>query len=167
MLRFVTLVIGLLVSSATGVVGQEVDPHRIYENSCSGCHSPHSGDFVWDELNVSDGVLVGARSGRAVEIYLRSGHGGVTPDKAEVLLAHFRIIRDSGGIFIEKCRICHVTAVELVRNNLILDEGKLTGRYTGRDIGAFLDGHGRLSPEEVSEMLSVLTRVANSQGLTR
>lgn len=155
------------IACTTSAVGQVANPHRIYEDSCAGCHAPHSGDFVWDELGVSDGVLVGARSGRAVENYLRSGHGGVTTDKAEVLLAHFRIIRDSGGVFIEKCRICHVTAVELVRNNLILDEGKLTGRYTGRDIGAFLDGHGRLSPEEVSEMLSVLTRVANSQGLTR
>lgn len=167
MLGFVTLVLAALVAGATGAMGQGLDPHRIYEESCARCHAPHAGDFVWDGLGESGGVLTGARSGRPVAAYLMSGHGGLSPDEAEALLAHFRQVRNSGGAFMEKCRICHATAVELVRGHLIIDNGALTGRYTGRDIATFLTGHGRLTPQQAVDMLDVLTRVATTQGLVK
>lgn len=162
-----TLALVATIACTTGVAAQVADPHQIYEGSCAQCHGPHAGDFVWNELQDSDGVLVGKRSGRPVENYLSSGHGGVTSDEADALLTHFQSVRSSGQLFRQKCTICHGTALSVTRTKLIIVDGRLTGRYTGRDIERFLTGHGRLSPAEVSEMLAVLTRVAETQGLKR
>ena len=41
-------------------------------------------------------------------------------------------------------------------------DGALLGRYTGRDIGAFLLGHGTRSAEEAAFLTDVLRRTASS-----
>ncbi|TMV03309.1 hypothetical protein FGK63_20090 [Ruegeria sediminis] len=164
---WVLLLLAAMLGSATTVAGQVPDPHGVYEETCARCHAPHAGDFVWGELKVSDGVLAGNRSGRTVDAYLSSGHGGASPDEAATLLDHFRAVRDSGRMFQEKCRICHGTALSLTRAHLIIADGELVGRYSGRNIGALLKVHGRLSPEEAKQMLDVLTRIADTQGLKR
>lgn len=156
LLLFLTaLLVPLLAKPARA---QSVDPHRLYEERCAGCHLPHAGDFVWQDLALMQGELTGQRSGRSVAAMLEAGHGRLTPQEAAILLAHFDTIRASGQLFRQKCRACHVSARDLARNSLILREGELTGRYTDRDIAAFLVGHGRLTPEQVAHMLEVLKR---------
>ncbi|MCE8547535.1 hypothetical protein KBY25_17050 [Ruegeria pomeroyi] len=137
---------------------QSVDPHRLYEERCAGCHLSHAGDFVWQDLALTQEGLTGQRSGRSVAAMLKAGHGRLTPQEVAILLAHFDMIRASGQLFRQKCRACHVSARDLARHSLILREGELTGRYTDRDIAAFLVGHGRLTPEQVAQMLEVLKR---------
>lgn len=150
----------LAILIAPAALASEADPHRLYESKCASCHFPHAGEFVWLELDTGQEPLVGRNSGRSVAALLEGGHGRLTPADAAILVAHFQAIRASGQLFRTKCRMCHDTASELVRRALILRDGILTGRYTGRDIAQFLTVHGRLTPAEAEQMLGVLESIA-------
>lgn len=139
-------------------LGQGLDPHQIYERNCSGCHVPHAGDFARTTLSVKGGQLVGERSGRDVEAFLGGGHGRVSQAEAAVLVEQFRNILRTGGIFDRKCRICHDRAVVVARSKLIKCEGKVRGRYSGRDMSDFLTYHGRLEPAEIEKILAMFAR---------
>ncbi len=137
---------------------QQVDPHTLYEQNCAGCHTLHAGEFVYENLDLIDNTLVGKKTGRPVSAFLETGHGGLSPDEIKIMMDHLSSIRQSGRLFHEKCRICHVNAKELARLNLIIRDGILLGRYTGKDIAQFLLNHGRLDTKEAARMVDVLKR---------
>lgn len=154
-------VLSLLVLSGaqTGILAAEdVDRHAIYEGSCAGCHEPHAGDFVRNNIDLVDGNLLGRSTGLPVRAFLEGGHGRLSSEQIELIVAHLGTIRTSGFVFRNKCAICHVSAVELARRELILRDGVLTGRYSGRTIAEFLADHGRLTTEEVPDMVTTLSR---------
>jgi hypothetical protein len=148
----------ILADQLTGAFAQTSDPHWLYEQHCSGCHTPHAGDFVRENLVLSDDKLVGRKSGRELRTVLESGHGKLKPDEIETIVTLMTNIQQSGRLFQEKCMICHDRAVTLARSELILKDGELIGRYSKRDIEQFLSTHGRLSPDEVTKMVNVLKR---------
>jgi hypothetical protein len=154
----VLCVLAVLTGGLASAFAQTVDSHRLYEQRCAGCHAPHAGDFVRDNLVLSDDMLVGRKSGRDLQVVLESGHGKLTPNEIESIVTLMTNIQQSGRLFQEKCTICHDRAVNLARSELILKDGKLIGRYSKRDIEQFLYTHGRLSPDEVTKMVDVLKR---------
>lgn len=137
---------------------QTLDPHVIYESRCAGCHAPHAGDFVLDSLTMDDNILVGRKSGHSVEAFLLSGHGRLSPEETAALLDHLLFIQQSGGLFKDKCGICHSRMVDLARTHLIERDGVIYGRYSGRNIPDFLQGHGRLHGDEIPVILSAFQR---------
>jgi len=155
--------LGLLLLGAGAATAQVPDPHRLYHEKCAACHVPHAGDFAWDALILDGAVLVGRNSGRPLRGFLQAGHGGLTGEEAQALADLFTAIRESGRLFRTKCRICHESAVTLARRELILKDGRLTGRYTGRDIETFLNVHGRLDASEAATMLDILTRALTTR----
>lgn len=155
--------IAFLICWAVSASAQQVDPHRTYERKCGTCHAAHAGDFVWDELTETEDGLVGRVSGLRMRDMLEGGHGGLTAPEIEALLDQFALIRRSDRLFRNKCRICHDGAVQLARRDLILKDGKLEGRYTSRDIEAFLHRHGRLDPSEVAQMIEILRRALETR----
>lgn len=159
----VVLWLCLAICGAGAGLAQELDPHRVYEQKCSGCHAPHAGDFVWDSLTDTADGLAGRKSGRPLRDFLEQGHGRLSAPEIDALLEQFALIRQSGRLFRTKCRICHDSAVELARHDLILEDDRLTGRYSGRDIADFLNGHGRLTPSETEQMIEVLTRALQTR----
>ena len=163
MTRIVTWFVLLACGTSGAAFAQTLDPHRIYEQKCGACHAAHAGDFAWVTIALSDGVLVGKDTGRPIRALLESGHGRLAGPEIEAVLEQFRTILMSDRLFRKKCRICHTSAVELARRELILTDGQLKGRYTGRDMADYLLRHGRLSPSEVETMLNVLTRALTTQ----
>ena len=157
-------VLTCLLFSAVVAVGagaafaQAGDPHALYEQRCGKCHSPHAGAFVAESLERRDGKVVGRDSGRELRAFLARGHGRLASDDVDVMVAHLTSILAAGGLFREKCLICHGRAKELARLELILRDGRVTGRYSGRDIAVFLAGHGRLEPDEVPTIVLMLER---------
>ena len=139
-------------------LAQTIDPHRLYEQRCSGCHAPHGGGFVRDSLVFSDGKLLGRKSSRELRTFLEAGHGKLTADEIESLVTHLASIQQSGRLFQDKCAICHERAADFARSELVMKEGRLVGRYSDRDVEQFLAGHGRLQGDEVSKMVEVLKR---------
>ncbi|MBW4709765.1 hypothetical protein KX928_18410 [Roseobacter sp. YSTF-M11] len=151
---------GVLVLICWGgaAAAQPIDPHALYEEGCAECHAPHAGDFAFDGLELLGNTLVGKTSGRPLSVFLEAGHGHLSPAEIEVMVKFLSDIRQSGRLFLKKCRICHSNAKELARHGLVLHDDKLYGRYTGREIARFLANHGRLEPGEVAIMLNVLKR---------
>ncbi len=148
----------LLIFLSGFAAAQQIDPHAVYEQDCAGCHAPHAGEFVFDKLKLLNDSLVAKKTGQPVSVLLESGHGGLSPAETEAILDLFLNIRQSGRLFFEKCRICHINAKELARINLIVRDDRLMGRYTGRDIAEFLLDHGRLELNEITIMVEVLKR---------
>ncbi len=150
--------VAILAGSIAVAAAQTIDPHRLYEQRCGGCHTPHAGDFVRGTLVMSDGKLLGRRTGHEVRAFLEAGHGKLTPDEVESMVDHLMNIQRSGGLFEKKCIICHDRAVKLARSELVIKDGRLVGRYSKRDIEVFLASHGRLKADEVLKMVDVLKR---------
>ena len=148
----------ILASGTAAAFAQSIDPHRIYEQNCSCCHAPHAGDFVHETLVYSDNRIIGRVSGKDVRAFLEAGHGKLTPDEIASITAQLTVILKSGRIFRQKCLACHDRAVTFARLQLVIRDGELIGRYSKRNIEAFLSGHGRLEPDEVSRMVDVLKR---------
>ncbi len=153
-LIFLAVVIGITPRASS----QTIDPHRLYEQNCSQCHEPHAGEFVRNRLVRSGEELIGSKSRRNLRTILEAGHCKLTPQEIDAILLHFMNIDQSGQLYENKCRICHDRAVIMARMNLVLKDGRLVGRYSGKNIEQFLSRHGRLEPNEVSEMLAVLRR---------
>lgn len=151
----------LLIVFAIGqnrAAAQAIDPHLLYEQKCSRCHAPHAGDFVHDSLLLSGDKLLGQKSGEEVPVFLNTGHGNLTPEEIDAMVAFLTQIRKSGQLFHEKCLICHDRAAQFARITLEIEDGRLVGRYSGRDIKQFLKTHGRLETGEVSKIMTVLKR---------
>jgi len=125
------------------------DMHAMFEKRCGACHD-HAGELARQSLTLRGSKLVGRESGARVEGFLLTHRGGVSAGEARDLAAMFRRQVDAAGRFQVQCAICHVRAVDLARHDLIFEGGRLRGRYSGRDIGEFLVGHGRLDRQGAS-----------------
>lgn len=143
----------LLVMLGGAGRAQESDAHALYETHCAGCHAPHARELVAEKLDLAEGVLVSRKTGQPVAALLGQGHGGLSGGQLALLVRQMTDIRLSDQLFYHKCATCHGRMRELARSHLVLRDGQIVGRYSGRDIAAFMTGHGRLTPEEVPEML--------------
>ena len=157
-LAMICLLLLPLASGGRAAFAQAGDPHALYEQRCAKCHNPHAGVFVAESLERIEGRVVGRDSGRELQSFLARGHGRLTPAEVDTMVAHLTSILAAGGLFREKCLICHGRAVGLARLELIMREARLTGRYSGRDIAVFLAVHGRLEPHEVPTIVQMLER---------
>ena len=156
--RFVLIFVAVAALPATAL-SQGVDPHAIYEDRCAGCHAPHSRDLVVEMLELRGADLFTKGRGQPLDAFLQ-GHRrtGLSPVEIDALLTHFSAILQSGGIFRDKCTPCHERARELARSFLVERQDRIVGRYSGRDIEAFLAGHGRLEAEEVKPIVEMFAR---------
>ncbi|MBU2582562.1 MAG: hypothetical protein KJ622_12670 [Alphaproteobacteria bacterium] len=137
---------------------QSLDPHEIYEQKCSGCHEAHGGNFAMNSLDLVDGRIVGRKGSLELREILAAGHGRLAKPEIDAVLALFESVLASGQVFQKKCRICHDRAVVFARRNLIVRDGRLRGRYSGHDIGRFLEDHGRLEADELSRIVDMFRR---------
>ncbi|MDU8942900.1 hypothetical protein [Ovoidimarina sediminis] len=156
-LPVLSLMVFLFLIPVAGVA-QNLNPHTIYETACARCHAPHAGAFVEENLEFVDGTQRGRATGDAVQSLLEDGHGRLDPEEIAVIVPFLREIGLSDRLFHRKCSICHGSANDLAHFDLFLRDGRLIGRYSGRDIAGFLEGHGRLDPGEIPRMLEVLER---------
>ena len=119
------------------------------------CHG-HAGAFARETLTLVDGVLRGAQSGRDISAFLPTHRGRPTPDETALLVDLFRRQVGWAGLFQARCRVCHDSARALARQRLIVRDGALRGRYSGRDIARFLARHGRTTAAERQILHEVL-----------
>lgn len=158
--RFGLLLIALAVMLGwLPVQAQTVDPHALYESRCARCHEPHASDFARAQLKVEGGAVIGTKTGHELSALL-DGHRGTNLTTIEIraLVDHFAAMMETGWVYQKKCTICHEPAVKLARIWLIMRDGRLMGRYTGRDIEGFLGNHGRLTAKEVQIVTKMLQR---------
>jgi hypothetical protein len=153
-LAALTLAFAVLSIASGATSAQTLDPHVLYEERCAGCHAPHAGEFVPDNLARRGDQIVGRDSGKD----LAGGHGRLEPLEVDVMVAQLTAILEAGGLFREHCLMCHDRAVVLARRELVRRGNRLVGRYSGRDIAVFLENHGRLDDSEIAIVLRMLER---------
>lgn len=129
---------------------QTIDPHAVFEQRCSRCHTEHGGAFARKTLvlNAEDKV-VGKKTNQPLAAFLPGHPGGATASEIDALLDMFAMQLRSGGLYARKCRICHKNAKELTRARLEVRDGQLFDHISERNIPEFLKGHGRLTAQEI------------------
>lgn len=151
------LMLAFLLSGNIYAADKTNDPHELYEQRCAACHESHAGEFVNEHLWIVENRVIGRQTGRELGVFLRNGHGKLNPDEMNLLVLQLISILNRGGIFRDKCHICHDRAVLLARRQLVLRDGKLIARYSARDMAMFLEYHGRLEGAEVDAILQMLS----------
>ncbi len=147
----------LFMWTAGTAAAQAVDPHGVFEERCSRCHEAHGGDFARKSLTLTpDGRLVGESQAVPVEDFLNGHFGRPSREEIAALAEMFMHQVRTGGLFKQKCRVCHGNAKRLARTKLLLRDGTLTGRYSARKMREFLARHGRLEGGEVETVRAML-----------
>jgi hypothetical protein len=155
------LVVGILLVVSASRAADTTERHGLFQQRCGDCHEG-AGKLAEESLFIVDGVLFGRDSGRDIRDYLADHFGGLSGARLESVYRVLLRNAQSGGRFKERCAICHVQADALAREKLILVDGQLKGRYSGREIGTFLTGHGTRSPEEAAFFERLLRRFTAS-----
>ena len=144
------LLLALLVAS---VPVEADDFHALFEARCQRCHG-HAGPFVRARLRLEDGVVKGSRG--ALDGFLRRHAGGLSTSEVALFIDIFRQQIERAGLYREHCIVCHEPAHEFAAIWLTVRDDRLIGRYSERDISAFLLRHGRLSDAEARLMAELL-----------
>lgn len=134
------------------------DLHRLWEERCGGCHGD-SAEFVRHGLQLIDGELRGKRPGTDLRAFMLRHRGGLPEPYVGPVYDMLLAQATTPARFRDQCGICHHRAVELVRDALVVRNGELVGRYSGRLTRDFLRGHGRLDEEGVAFFAKLLARV--------
>ena len=157
----IALLAGSLVIGLDGAGAQVPERPGLYFERCGRCHGG-AGELAVKSLTVVDGRLVGRKSGRDVAEFLKRHYGRLSAEEREIVTQALLRVAQGRGRFKVRCGICHESAEALARLELILVEGELRGRYTGRMIADFLIGHGTRSADEAAFFTDVLRRHSKS-----
>ena len=137
--------LALLQAAAAAV--SPIDPHALFDARCLRCHG-HAGDFARKQLRLEGDTVLGNRVRRDIGAFLLQHQGRLTTDEASVLYDAFRRQLKAGGLFKTRCGACHRQGRELARLELIIADGRLIGRCSGRDMTDFLTQHGSREKKE-------------------
>jgi len=153
----IVLLAGIILNAAMpdGRAGER-DPHAVYETACARCHSPHAAEFFRERLIPDGDAVVIGRNREEFEAFLSGGHVPLSQKRVASLMDLAARVVQEPPLYGQKCRICHAPAVMLARRELLLRDGRLVGRYTGREIAGFLSAHGRLHGEETAQIVNML-----------
>jgi len=150
--------IAALIAGVSAAAGQ-----GLYFERCGACHGP-AGQLTQDGLVFDGEVLRTRRAQVDLRDFLHSHRGSLSTSEIETVIGELRRVAQGRGRFQEKCGICHPSARTLARNKLVIRDGVLVGRYSGREMDTYLAGHGRLVAADVSFFIGVLTRVLRAYG---
>lgn len=139
----------------------ERDLHAYWDGRCKDCHGD-AGAFARRTLRVEQGRLIGAHHGAQLERFLRNHY--LADDLVAPVMQMLQAQATATPVFKENCSGCHGSASEFARQSLLLRDGVLTGRASGRPVQDYLRRHGGLAPEQVAPMVRTLERVLGEVG---
>ena len=159
--RRAALVVIVLGATTPAADSGAEDVHDLFEKRCGRCHA-HAGDLARQIKFDPNGRLVGSNSGQDIRAFLDRHHAGEA-SVADALYALFARQAARGGEFRNRCTICHGRARQLVQERLVIKDGRLVGRYNGREVADFLVGHARLGATESGFFSDVLREIAEGR----
>jgi hypothetical protein len=147
-----------MLAFMAGANASGLDLHWLWHNHCADCHG-HAGEFSRKFLKVSDGELQGVHHVHDLRQFLSNHYlaGNEVDAVYNMLLAQ----TNTQARFKDECGSCHDSAAEFIRAELVLRDGVLVSRISGRPVGTFLTGHQGLESDDADYFLSVLNRVAH------
>lgn len=154
----VRLLAALALLAPFPATAQSDERPGLFARQCGGCHDTVR-DLLRDHADLVEGVLVGRESGQKLWIYLRRHFRERSREDIAIVHAELLRVAQGGGRFRTRCAICHESAGALARDSLILRDGQLRGRYSGRNIADYLQSHARIADaEEAAFFEGVLRR---------
>ncbi len=151
-----------LTAAATAAAAAAPDLHEHWDTRCKPCHGD-AAVFARSTLSVdAQGRLLGRHHGDQLDTFLRQHYLG--DDLVPPVMAMLKAQVVTTPVFKQKCAGCHESAAALARKSLVLRDGVLTGRSSGRPVAEFLRNHGGLAGAEVEPMVRTLERVLKEVG---
>lgn len=133
--------------------------HEFFEAQCGHCHQ-HAINVAQENLIIEHGTLRGRTSGNDIRTFLPAHFGHPNQEETSALYdLFFRQVKE-GGVFKDRCTICHGSARELAHGKLIRDGDVVRGRYSGNNLTEFLSNHARIGADEVDFFIQLLARMA-------
>ncbi len=161
-----SLIAGAVLGLLAGTVGAADDDARgLFQARCGKCHE-RAGPLVRETLRIEDSRLVRRGAGADLAAFLKRHPRGLSAAEQAAIYDALLAIAQYRGRFQESCAICHGTARELARDYLVLRDGALIGRYSGRDMAEYLPGHARMDAVDAAFFEDVLRRVTRSLART-
>jgi hypothetical protein len=145
----------VLLARETGA--SDIDLHWLWDNRCADCHG-HAGEFSRQFMNVDGNELQGRHHVHDLRRFM--GNHYLSEEEVDAVYQMLFSLATSPGKYRKECNSCHDIAAEFVRSKLVLRDGTLYGRGTGRPVHEFLEVHRGLEPEDVDFYMELLTRVA-------
>jgi hypothetical protein len=158
-MSFQTAAIALALSFAKPA--SALDLHAYWDGRCNDCHG-HAGEFARRFLTVQDGKLQGRHHVDNLAQFLSNHY--LAEDLVEPVSKMLAAQVASQPRFKEQCGRCHENGAALARESLMMKDGVLVSRQTGRPIATFLRSHARTRVEDVPFFVDVLARVLAETG---
>lgn len=141
------LLLPLLLFLQDGARAQSVEWPGLFHQQCGACHD-RAQDLLEQRAALQEGVLRGRESGRDIRAFIGDHFGRRTEADVTAVYAELLRVAQGGGRFQQQCAVCHVSAEMLAHDSLVLRDGELYGRYSGRRIADYLARHGRLAVQK-------------------
>jgi len=125
------------------------DLHALWHERCQGCHG-HAAAFARERSSLDE---------QRLGVFLRRHRGGLPENLAAGMAAMLAATAAAPDRFMQECRICHSRAADFARDHLAVRDDTLVGRYSGRDVAEFLDGHARLDADGAAFFTDQLRRI--------
>jgi hypothetical protein len=137
------------------------DLHWYWDNNCAECHD-HSSKFARKFLHISNDQLQGRHHVDNLLVFMR--HHYTRSDQAAAIHDMLKAQVATEPRFKQHCSTCHGTAASLVRDSSILRNGVLMSLRSGQTTRQFLQGHRRLTPQDIDFYENLLIRIALETG---
>lgn len=157
-----TVALTAAIAAWLPAAAQAPERPALYRDFCASCHEA-ARPLIERATEPRDGTLYARRSGQPLADFLPSHVSDLTAAQAEIIAQALLQVAQGKGRFQESCGICHHSAANLAHYKLILVDGVLRGRYSDRDIAAFMVGHGTDSAAEASFFTQVLRRHTDAE----
>lgn len=153
-----TTLLAWLLVAPWPAAAQPAEWPGLYYEQCGKCHGD-AHTLLDERAELRNGDLVGRRGGRDLRNFLGDHFGRRDKTALETIYMELLRVARGGGRFRQECAMCHESAEALARESLLLRDGELYGRYSGRRVEDFLTVHGRLDTgEDVDFFIEVLRR---------
>lgn len=140
--------------SATETPLTTADAKKIWKKTCFTCHGDSS-DMAHNFLKIVDGELQGPLHKDTFRLFLTNHF--LSKTKAEAIYALLLTQANEKTRFEQECSSCHQTAVDLVRDKLVLHNGVLYNKESKTPTYTFLETHKDLNAEDVKYFMRKLT----------
>ena len=138
------------------------DLHWLWDDRCAECHG-HSSDFSRQFLQVSDGQLQGPHHTQNLKIFLRNHYAPA--DKVEAIYDMLLAQVTTAPRFKAECSSCHDSASQFIRDSIIIQNGELISRESGKSVREFMQTHRKLKQDDIEFFISLLNRIAGEISL--
>ncbi len=158
-LRFLLSVLAALMLAPAARAAPDL--HDYWDTRCRECHGD-SATFARSTLRVEGGRLLGRHHTEGLATFLRQHY--LADDLLMPVMQMLQAQATTPPVFKEKCAGCHGTAADFAREALVMRDGVLVGRASGRAVREYLQRHGKLPASQVAPMVATLERVLGEVG---